>query len=207
MDTKMNNEAIIESIKNLCKSKNITASQLEKEVGLSQGLISKWQKTMPSLDKIIDIADYFHVSTDEVIGRGNIVDDEFIKAVYDKTNTADFKWRKVTRDDTQIVMPNTTEYYDEEIYDEINYFTKAEGGYLIMYCFSRYNNTLNPKVLSFYIQPSDNSGIVYQDYTLGQLLPLWVLILNKTEETPDDVKAENIKQKIMMPSMSKRLYS
>ena len=34
----MNNENIVKSIKNLCKENNITIGQLEKEVGLSQGL-------------------------------------------------------------------------------------------------------------------------------------------------------------------------
>ena len=66
---KMNNEKIVNSIKKLCKKHNITANQLECEVGLSQGLISRWLKTTPSLDKIINIADYFNVSLDEVIGR------------------------------------------------------------------------------------------------------------------------------------------
>ena len=64
----MNNERMIETIRELCKKNNITPTKLEEELGFSQGLISRWKDKTPNIDRIIDIADYFHVSLDEVVG-------------------------------------------------------------------------------------------------------------------------------------------
>ena len=86
----MDNNIIVNSIKKLCKDKNITVSQLEKKIGLSQGLVSKWINTTPSLDKIVDIADYFHVSLDEVVGYKQ--DDIFLNILHDLTNNRKIKW-------------------------------------------------------------------------------------------------------------------
>ena len=57
----MDNELLVKSIREICKSNNITPSQLEAELGFGAGLISRWTKSSPSLDKIVDIADYFNV--------------------------------------------------------------------------------------------------------------------------------------------------
>ena len=65
----MDNELLVKSIRETCKENNITPSQLENELGFGAGLISRWSKSSPSLDKIIDIADYFKISIDELIGR------------------------------------------------------------------------------------------------------------------------------------------
>ena len=88
----MNNENIVKSIKNLCKENNITIGQLEKKVGLSQGLVSKWKDKTPSLDKIVDIADYFNVTLDEVIGRTNNLKDDFLQMLYRQTSSCILKW-------------------------------------------------------------------------------------------------------------------
>ena len=65
----MDNELLVKSIREICKSNNITPSQLEAELGFGAGLISRWTKSSPSLDKIVDIADYFNVPLDKVVGR------------------------------------------------------------------------------------------------------------------------------------------
>lgn len=59
---------LVERIKELCQNVNITTSQLERELGFSNGLISRWDKSSPSVDKIVDVAQYFHVSLDFLLG-------------------------------------------------------------------------------------------------------------------------------------------
>jgi len=53
------------------EQKNINASTLSKEIGISSGLISQWKKGFqkPSLDVVTKIADYFNVSVDYLLSR------------------------------------------------------------------------------------------------------------------------------------------
>lgn len=59
--------SIVENIKSLCKTRNITIPKLELEIGLSKGSIYNWDKNSPSIDKIQKVAEYFKVSTDYLI--------------------------------------------------------------------------------------------------------------------------------------------
>lgn len=53
---------IYERIESLRNSKNISQGKLEKELGFSNGSISKWKNSMPKPDRLQKIADYFGVS-------------------------------------------------------------------------------------------------------------------------------------------------
>ena len=55
----------LESIRQLCEERGITITKLERDLGYSQSSLSR-AKAIPS-DRILDIAEYFHVSTDRVI--------------------------------------------------------------------------------------------------------------------------------------------
>lgn len=51
----------------LCSKKNITKTQLEKELGFSQNSINKWKSSMPSMAKIQSVANYFNVSAEYLL--------------------------------------------------------------------------------------------------------------------------------------------
>lgn len=57
-----------DKIRKLCKERGTSANRLEKEIGLSQGYISKLSTTVPSSSKLQKIADYLEVSPDELLG-------------------------------------------------------------------------------------------------------------------------------------------
>jgi len=63
MDSKM----IVDSINILCKINNISISQLEKDLNFKPSLIDSWNNSLPTLDEIVDIANYFEVSLDDLI--------------------------------------------------------------------------------------------------------------------------------------------
>ena len=90
----MDNNRIIDSIKKLCMQNNITITKLEEQLGMSQGLISRWAKSDPSLSKIVDIADYFHVSLDEVVGYHNVINDKFLEKLIQQTEDKTIQWNK-----------------------------------------------------------------------------------------------------------------
>ena len=53
-----------ERLESLRKESKISQGKLEKELGFSNGLISKWKNSVPSHDRLKKLADYFGVSVD-----------------------------------------------------------------------------------------------------------------------------------------------
>ena len=50
---------IYKKIKELCKEKGISVTSVEKELGFSNGLISKWSRAEPTISNLKKIADFF----------------------------------------------------------------------------------------------------------------------------------------------------
>lgn len=61
---------VYERIENLRKSQKISQGKLEKELGFSNGSISKWKNSMPTPERLQKIADYFEVTIDYLM-NGN----------------------------------------------------------------------------------------------------------------------------------------
>lgn len=59
---------ILEQIKKTCKERDITVSRLEKDLGWSNGVIGRWAKVSPSIDKLFAVADQMEISLDELLG-------------------------------------------------------------------------------------------------------------------------------------------
>ncbi len=58
---------IYTKIAQLCKQRGISISKLEKEVGIGNGTIGRWEKSSPTVESIKKVADYFGVSVDSLI--------------------------------------------------------------------------------------------------------------------------------------------
>lgn len=54
-------------VKELCKEHNISISELESELKFSRGSLCKWNVNVPSITKVKAVADYFHVTVDELL--------------------------------------------------------------------------------------------------------------------------------------------
>lgn len=65
---------LYQRIKDLCRQREITLSELAKSVGVSETVFRTWKKSSPSIDKVRIIAEYFKVSTDYLIGITDIPD-------------------------------------------------------------------------------------------------------------------------------------
>lgn len=57
----------VRKIKELCDARGINFSQLEKAVGLGNGVIGKWKDSSPRVDGVKRVADYFGVTIDELM--------------------------------------------------------------------------------------------------------------------------------------------
>lgn len=60
---------MVSRIKELCKEHGITIAALQKELGLGNNAINRWDVNSPSVDKVMRVAEYFGVSIDYLMGR------------------------------------------------------------------------------------------------------------------------------------------
>ncbi|MDY4510765.1 helix-turn-helix transcriptional regulator [Streptococcus hyovaginalis] len=58
-----------ERIKSLAKSRGYSISKLEENLGLSKNAIYAIKRNQPSAERLQEIANYFNVSTDYLLGR------------------------------------------------------------------------------------------------------------------------------------------
>lgn len=59
--------SLISNIKALCAKNKISVSKMERDVGLSPRYIYKWANSVPTVDKVKSIADYFGVTIDYLL--------------------------------------------------------------------------------------------------------------------------------------------
>lgn len=60
-------------IKELCENNNTNIAALERDLELSNGVISKWKKATPNVETLRRVANYFHTSLDYLIGMTDII--------------------------------------------------------------------------------------------------------------------------------------
>lgn len=61
--------SLLYRIKDLASQRKVSLAEVEREAGLSSGSITKWDKSSPKAETLQKVADYFHVSTDYLLGR------------------------------------------------------------------------------------------------------------------------------------------
>lgn len=61
--------SLFEKIKELCQMRGISINSLEETLGYSRNTIYSMKSKKPNAERLQEIADYFHVSTDYLLGR------------------------------------------------------------------------------------------------------------------------------------------
>lgn len=62
-------EILLERVKYLCNKYEVTIYALEKATGLSDSSVKRWNRSVPSGDKLLKVARYFGVSVDFLLGN------------------------------------------------------------------------------------------------------------------------------------------
>lgn len=60
---------LVQKIRYLCAKRKINLATLEREIGLANSTIRRWDERVPSVDRVSKVADYFHVSVDYLLGK------------------------------------------------------------------------------------------------------------------------------------------
>ena len=217
----LDNKVLLENIKKLCDNKGIKITNLEKELGFGGGIISRWGNNAdPSLSKIIDIADYFHVTLDEVVGRNQTPINEnyeFINLIIEQTKNGQLQWcsghsneyyelKFKHPENKNVIIVNFNDKPD--IHRKIDDFaTKCNEGYLIFNStLVMNNNTIEESEFFFYIQPNDKSEPVYQIYSQEQLLELYKAIKVSVNGLTPEMKAEEFKKQILSENSKSKVF-
>lgn len=61
--------SLVKRIKILCDERKVTFAEVEREIGISNGQIRRWDSVSPKSETLQKVADYFDVSTDYLLGR------------------------------------------------------------------------------------------------------------------------------------------
>ena len=87
---------LYEKIKELASQKNVSIRQVEEKLGFANGTIRQWGRKNPGVNKVKDVAKYFNVSVDYLLG---LDDDEPTTQTVDLVEIAnkpkDFDWDSV----------------------------------------------------------------------------------------------------------------
>ena len=67
-----NNFQIVKKIKALAKSRGLSILQVEEQCGIGKKSIYDWDQHVPSVDKVMKVADLFGVTIDELV-RSSVV--------------------------------------------------------------------------------------------------------------------------------------
>lgn len=58
---------LLENIEELCKKRNTNLTKLERDLGIGNATIRRWDESSPRVDTLQKVADYFGVTIDELI--------------------------------------------------------------------------------------------------------------------------------------------
>ncbi|MCM6930303.1 helix-turn-helix domain-containing protein [Enterococcus italicus] len=56
-------------LKFLCEKQGISVNDLEEKIDIGKNSLYSWKKNIPKGTNLLKVADYFHVSTDYLLGR------------------------------------------------------------------------------------------------------------------------------------------
>ena len=61
---------LFQRIQQLCEANNTSITRLERDCGLANATIRRWEPASPSVENLAKVADHFGVSVDYLLGRG-----------------------------------------------------------------------------------------------------------------------------------------
>lgn len=97
---------ILERIKNLASKRDISINALEEKLGFARGYLYTWKKKTPGIDRVKNVAEYFNVSVDYLLGNTDDPDAKEIdlKKAIDNNQTI-FTWegKQIPEEDIELI--------------------------------------------------------------------------------------------------------
>lgn len=204
----MDNELLVNNIKKVCTENNMTVTTLEKRLGFSPSLISRWKNNVPSVDKIVDIADFFDVTIDSLLGREAQKDtadfnDKFMKTLISQTENNTLTWECLKIQDRAIKHRNIINAIEKlgfmevllekehtnwyfSTFDDISYFLLKE-----------FKNEDDSAEVFFYALPDLDSRPILENKEQEYINVLYSTVYSKLNGGYDENTLHRIKHKFI----------
>lgn len=97
-------------IKNLCDKNKITIFELEKQIGVSRGILYTWKKSSPSVEKVKRVAEYFNISMDYLVNH-QIEEDNIVEINNEKDKKVINKLLSLSNNDNKTKIEGLVDYF------------------------------------------------------------------------------------------------
>lgn len=189
----MNNKMLVDNIKKLCQDYNITISQLEKELYMSPGLISRWTKNIPSFDRVVDIANYFNVSLDTIVNNNttnsdNSIINHLLFLLFQKSIDAEIEWNIWDYQNIPAELENNFPDILECPIGTDAFYCKVNHGYFFIVVKYVERKELN---LSLYILADQNSKPELKCTETDKLMKLYTFLNRRFSKQLNSMKTNN----------------
>lgn len=190
----MKRDDLVKRIKEICISKGISVRQMEEDLDFSPGLISRWVRMSPSIEKITAVADYLDVSLDTLVGRKQeAVSEDLVDCLYKKT-----KEKKISWGPCGFVNPFIYPISKLRELQNINWecgYCEYANGYFLLAC--ALDEEGNLEDIGIYILTDEEAAPVRWDADGDELLELYDLIQEDIIWKEDRKQAEVFKDSFM----------
>lgn len=197
----MNREDLVKNIKQLCEKKKVNVRLMEEELNFSPGLISRWVRMSPSVEKLTAVADYLAVSVDSLLGRISEASREnFIEKIVRFTREGKLSWFPCGFDipfDYPVTRLKESRGGDWQC----GYCKYGEGFFILTCSLEEEENKEEIKELRLYILPDRYVVPVFQDIEGTELLPLYDLVKQDIVWREDKARADELKNLFMSDSV------
>ncbi len=152
----MDNQKFVANVRAICKAKELSVSQVENALGWSAGLISRWNKACPSIEKVAELIAYLGVPFEELLKDSqNVGEAESIRVVeklVERTRKGEIVWRPCREDVVATELIAMLE--KDEALPELSYFYAYHKGYFFLVMAE---NGKLPLSLRLYLAPDRNT--------------------------------------------------
>ena len=93
---------VFDRVKSLANSQGVSISRLEEDLGFGKNSLYSWKTKTPNGDRLAKVADYFHVSTDYLLGRDD--PDQQPVDVADKKSLLTYQGIPLSDEDRELII-------------------------------------------------------------------------------------------------------
>jgi len=93
---------ILERIKKLAASRNLSINSLEEKLGFARGYLYTWKKKTPGIDRVQKVADFFDVSVDYLLGKSDIEKPKSVELT-DNDVIMTFEGKPIQEEDRELI--------------------------------------------------------------------------------------------------------
>lgn len=127
-----NNSVLVSNIRRILTERGLTPARVEAELSWSPGLISRWAKSSPSFDKIVELVRYLGISLEDILSeeltgqnqKDPFIDEKLILKLYSSGKI----WLPCDEEISKLIEPLT----DDGLLENQIYYTKYKNGCFIL---------------------------------------------------------------------------